>query len=156
MSLEEALSDYKEEIIPVNKGRITWDRELIFNGLTQRGYDLDFDADIQWGCMPVEALLLSVGGCMAIDVVSILQKMRCPPEAFSVDIEGERKPKPPQYYTKIRMVLRLTGEGLAEDKVARAVSLSREKYCSVYHSLRPDIEYEIEYRINEEAAPAEG
>jgi len=150
MSLDEKLSDYKEEVTPMNRATLTWDRDLVFTATTQRGYDIEFDAEMEWGCMPAEGILLCLAGCMAIDVVSILQKMRCPPEKFSMEIEGERNVTPPQRYLRIRMVLDLTGEGLSEDKVKRAVFLSQEKYCSVYHSLRPDIEVEVAYRINAE------
>ena len=150
MALDDALADYKEQVAPLNKGTLTWERDLVFTATTQRGYDIEFDADMEWGCMPVEGVLLSLAGCMAIDVVSILTKMRCPPESFRMEFEGERNPTPPQRYLRIRQVLFLAGEGLAEDKVRRAVSLSQEKYCSVYHTLRPDIEMEVEVRINEE------
>jgi putative redox protein len=148
MSLDESLSDYKEEVVPLNKGRLTWDRDLVFTGTRQRGYDIEFDANMEWGCMPVEGVLLSLAGCMAIDVVSILKKMRCPPETFSMDIEGERNVTPPQRYNRIRMVLYLAGEGLDEAKVKRAVDLSHEKYCSVFHTLRPDIEVEVDVKIS--------
>jgi putative redox protein len=148
MSLDESLSDYKEEVVPLNKGRLTWDRDLVFTATTQRGYDIEFDANMEWGCMPVEGVLLSLAGCMAIDVVSILQKMRCPPESFSMEIEGERNVTPPQRYNRIRMLLNLGGEGLDEAKVRRAVDLSHEKYCSVYHTLHPDLDVEVEVKIN--------
>ena len=149
MSLDESLNDYKEEVVPLNKARLTWDRDLVFTATTQRGYDIEFDANMEWGCMPVEGVLLSLGGCMAIDVISILTKMRCPPEGFSMDMEGERNVTPPQRYNRIAMVLHLIGEGLDEDKVQRAVKLSHEKYCSVFHTLRPDLEVSVDVKINE-------
>jgi len=148
MSLDESLSDYKEQVVPMNRATLTWDRDLVFTATTQRGYDIEFDADMEWGCMPVEGVLLSLAGCMAIDVVSILNKMRCPPEKFSMEIEGERNVTPPQCYNRIDMILDLTGNGLTEEKVKRAVDLSQEKYCSVFHSLRPDIEVGVTYRIH--------
>jgi putative redox protein len=153
MSLEESLSDYKEQVTPLNKATLTWDRDLVFTATTQRGYDIEFDAEMEWGCMPLEGLLLSLAGCMAIDVVSILTKMRCPPATFSMEIEGERNVTPPQRYKKIHMVLHLSGENLVEEKVMRAVSLSHEKYCSVYNCLKPDIEVTVEVKI--EDPPAE-
>jgi len=152
MSLDESLSDYKEQVVPMNRATLTWDRDLVFTATTQRGYDIEFDADMEWGCMPVEGVLLSLAGCMAIDVVSILKKMRCPPEKFSMEIEGERNVTPPQRYNRIDMILDLTGNGLTEEKVKRAVDLSQEKYCSVFHSLRPDIEVGVTYRIHATAS----
>lgn len=147
MSTDE-LGEYKAEVTPINKATLKWDRDLIFNALTPRGYDLDFDANIEWGCMPVEALLMCLGGCMAIDVISILEKMRQKPEALEIEMEGERSPTPPQRYLRTKLRLILTGEGLEAAKVRRAVDLSREKYCSVYHSLREDIVHEVEIVIN--------
>ena len=74
--LDETLTDYKSKISQVNKATITWDKELIFIGRTNRGYEVEYDAAQQWGCSPTETLLLSVAGCMGIDMVSFLQKMK--------------------------------------------------------------------------------
>lgn len=145
--LEESLGGYKEKIIPVNKGSVTWDKELIFKGRTQRGEELDFDAHLQWGCSPTESLLLSVAGCLAIDCVSFLQKMKAVITKFKVDIAGERKPTPPQYYTKMVMVIHISGENITPKKMDKVIALSQEKYCSVYHSLRKDLEVKVSYII---------
>jgi putative redox protein len=141
-------SDYKAEVNPDIKATLEWQSDLVFSSSTQKGYDLDFDANNQMGCMPIEGLLLSLAGCMAIDVIAILDKMRCKPDTFSMDIQGERNPTPPQRITRIHLVLNMTGDNLQEEKVRRAVSLSEEKYCSVKHSLREDIEVTTDIRIN--------
>jgi len=141
-------SDYKTSVEPEMKAFLEWQSDLVFTASTQRGYDMEFDANIQMGCMPVEGVLLSLAGCMAIDVVAILEKMRCKPETFSMNIVGERNPDPPQSIKRVHMVLNLTGDNLQEDKVRRAVSLSEEKYCSVRHSLREDIEITTDIHIN--------
>lgn len=148
--LEQELKGYKEKITPVNKGTLTWERELIFLGRTQRGYEIEFDAHQQWGCSPTEALLLSVAGCMAIDVVTFLQKMRGELSSFKIEIIGERNPTPPQYYKRIEMILHISGKNITEKQVSRAVALSHEKYCSVYHSLRKDLEVKVDYILNSE------
>ena len=145
--LEGSLGGYKEKIIPVNKGSVTWDKELIFKGRTQRGEEIDFDAHLQWGCSPTESLLLSVAGCMAIDCVAFLQKMKAVISQFKINITGERKPTPPQYYTKIEMLIHVSGENITPKKMDRVISLSQEKYCSVYHSLRKDLEVKVSYVI---------
>ncbi|MHC4469835.1 MAG: OsmC family protein [Planctomycetota bacterium] len=148
MSAEKPLTEYKNGVAPVNRATLRWDRDLVFTATTPRGYDLEFDAKTEWGCMPVEGLLMSLAGCMAIDVVSILTKMRCEPSGLTMEIEGERNPDPPQRFTRFRLVLSLDGDGLDEAKVRRAVSLSEEKYCSVLHSLREDVETVTEIRLN--------
>jgi putative redox protein len=146
-SLEQSLQGYKEKIMPVNKGTLTWDKDLIFLGRTQRGYEIDFDAQAQWGCIPTESLLMSVAGCLAIDCVSFLQKMKVVISKFKVEITGERNPTPPQYYTTIEMKILIAGENITPKKMDRVISLSQEKYCSVYHSLRKDMKVNVTYVI---------
>ncbi|KAF0184128.1 MAG: hypothetical protein FD164_454 [Nitrospirae bacterium] len=148
-NLADSLKGYKEKINPVNKATLEWDRDLIFVGRTQQGYEIEFDANVQWGCKPTDALLLSLAGCMGIDVVMFLQKMRSQIAGFKIVITGERNPDPPQYYKKIDMVLHIGGKELDPKKVARAVALSHEKYCSVYNSLRKDMEVTVDYVLEE-------
>ncbi len=147
--LKEELQGYKAKITPVTKTTLTWSRDLVFAGTTPQGYELDFDADAQWGCMPTEALLLSLGGCMAIDIVSILKKMRMDISQFRIDISGERNPDPPQYFKAVAMTLHLAGQNLDPRRIERAIALSREKYCSVYNSLRPDLDLKVLYLLEE-------
>ncbi|MGE5173505.1 MAG: OsmC family protein [Betaproteobacteria bacterium] len=143
--LETSLDDYKSKIQHVNKATLTWDKDLIFVGRTQRGYEVEYDAQQQWGCSPTETLLLSVAGCMAIDMVSFLKKMKCEIKTYKMDIVGERNPTPPQYYTSMEMIISVNGAGLTDKKLERAISLSHEKYCSVYHSLRKDMKMKVDY-----------
>jgi putative redox protein len=143
--LDQSLDDYKSKISHVNKATLTWDKDLIFIGRTTRGYEVEYDAQMQWGCSPTETLLLSVAGCMGIDMVSFLKKMKCEIKSYKMDIMGERNPTPPQFYTAIEMVISVTGAGLTAKKIERAISLSHDKYCSVYHSLRKDIKVKVDY-----------
>jgi putative redox protein len=130
-----ALGDYKVKILPVNKARLALERDLYFTGTTQRGYEVEFDVKYEEGCSPTETLLLSIAGCISIDVVHILRKMRCTISKYEVEAEGARNLTPPQYYTSPK-------------KIDRAIDLSLNKYCSVYHSLRPDIEVNVTYEID--------
>mgnify|MGYP005863837427 CR=1 FL=1 len=90
---------------------------------------------------------------MAIDVVMFLQKMKAMIADFKMEIIGDRNPTPPQYYKSIEIIMSIAGKGLDEKKVDRAVRLSHEKYCSVYNSLRKDLEVKVKY-ILEEKEPA--
>lgn len=153
--LEESLKGYKENVAPVLKGTLKWERDLLFTARTQRGYEIEFDAHIQWGCAPTESLLLSLSGCMGIDVVIFLQKMKAKLTNFKIEIIGERNPTPPQYFNAVEMILHISGENITQKQVERAVSLSQEKYCSVYHSLRKDLKVSVKYIINEEAVTKE-
>jgi putative redox protein len=149
-SLEQSLEGYKGNVNPLNKLTVELDKDLIFLARTQRGYEIDFDAKVEWGCMPTEALLAGVAGCLAIDVVSFLRKMRAEITAFRVDVTGERNPTPPQYYKAIDLMIYIKGKGITENKMERAISLSKEKYCSVYHTLRKDLRHEVRYEITNE------
>ncbi len=148
-SLEESLQGYKEKIIPLTKSTLTWRKDLTFVGTTPQGYEIEFDANAQEGCKPTEALLLSLAGCMGIDIVMILQKMRVAVRGFSMDLTGERNQAPPQYFKAIDMVLHIAGKNLDSKKVDRAVSLSHDKYCSVYNSLRKDMDVNVRYVLEE-------
>ena len=144
-SLKESLTGYKEKILPTNKGSLEWEKDLIFNARTQMGYEVEFDARMQWGCSPTETLLMSLAGCMAIDAFSFLQKMKVEISSFKIDFSGERNPDPPQYYKSIDMVIHIAGKGATPKKLDRAIALSQDKYCSVYHSLRRDIDFTVSY-----------
>lgn len=148
-NLDDSLKGYKEKILEINKGTLTWDKDLIFSARTQMGYEVEFDANLQWGCAPTETLLMSVAGCMAIDVFYFLRKMRADISSFKIDFTGTRKPDPPQYYKIIDLKILVTGTGLTPKKLDRAISLSHDKYCSVYNSLRKDIDVKVSYEIKD-------
>ena len=89
-------------------------------------------------------LLLSLAACMAIDVLMILQKSRVPIEDMAVTVEGERAEEHPRRYTQIRIAYSLEGpEEEHERRLRRAVDLSRDRDCSVIHSLRTDIDITV-------------
>ena len=141
------LTGYKKEILPVNKARLTLERDLYFIGMTQRGYEVEYDVKYEEGCSPTETLLMSLAGCLSIDVVHILRKMRCDVTHYEIEFEGARKPDPPQYYKTFDFMIHISGEGITPKKIDRAIALSQNKYCSVYHSLRSDIEVNVKYSI---------
>ncbi len=147
--LQAGLEGYKQKVSTENKATLTWDKDLIFVGRTQRGYEIDFDAKVEWGCMPTESLMLSLAGCMGIDAMFFLKKMRAEVESFKIDVTGERNPVPPQFYKAIHMHISISGKGLTAKKMDRVISLSQDKYCSVYHSLRPDMKVTVDYSILE-------
>ena len=145
---EPELSGYKDQILPVNKSRLTLQRDLYFVGTTQRGYEVEYDVRYEEGCSPTETFLLSIAGCISIDVVHILRKMRCEIAHYEMSAEGTRNLTPPQRYTSVGLMIHLSGKGITPRKVDRAIDLSLNKYCSVYHSLRKDITVNIKYQID--------
>jgi putative redox protein len=128
---------------------LTWKGEgLLFGAKTAHGaVDLASRLDEPGnGVTPMELLATALGGCTAMDVASILIKMRQPLEAFSVEVGGERAEEHPRKFTSIEVVYRLKGD-LDERKVQRAISLSEEKYCSVEATLRPALPITSRYEI---------
>ncbi|PKN75760.1 MAG: hypothetical protein CVU52_05840 [Deltaproteobacteria bacterium HGW-Deltaproteobacteria-10] len=147
--LNDSLSSYKQNINPVVKTSLVWQRDLIFTGSTPQGYEIEFDANAQWGCKPTESLLLSLAGCMGIDIMTILTKMRLKIASFRIETKGERNEQPPQYYKTVEMVMHIAGKNLDPVKVERAIALSRNKYCSVFNSLRPDLVLNIRFVLED-------
>lgn len=144
------LTGYKATIPPVNRATLTLERDLIFVARTQRGYEVEYDPNFEWGCSPTETLLTSLAGCLAIDVVSFLRKMRAEITSFKINASGERNPTPPQYYKSIELIIDISGKGITPKKIEKAISLSQEKYCSVRHTLRNDIKVDVKYNITHE------
>ena len=124
--------------------RSQWVGGLRFEASGRAEVPVVVDGDGEAGPTPMESLLIALASCMGSDVVDILTKMRVPFDALTVRVEGDRRPEPPRRYTTLRLVYEVEGvpEG-AEDKLRRAVDLSRDTYCSVLHTLRPDLDLTI-------------
>jgi len=115
-----------------------------YEGGDSTGAPVLLDAKGGKGPGPMDALLLAVAGCMAADIQVILERSRVPLTGLRAVVEGDRAPAHPKRYTRIGMTFSLEGPGAEHQaKVQRAVDLSREKFCSVVHTLRPDIQLEI-------------
>jgi putative redox protein len=97
---------------------------------------------------PTEALLASLGACGAIDVASLLRKMREAPDAYEVRVSGTQRSEHPRVYTSITISHRLTGTS-AEAQVRRAIALSIGRYCPVYAMLAPTVPIRVEYQIRD-------
>lgn len=82
------------------------------------------------GSSPMELILMGLGGCMSMDVLSILAKKRVLLEDYEVRLEAERAGEHPRIFTRINIKFTLYGEGIPPEAVARAIQLSEEKYCS--------------------------
>jgi len=106
------------------------------------------DGEVREGPTPMDALLIACAGCAGADVVSILKKMKVTLENVSVEITGDRRSEHPKRYTALKYLFRFAGEGMDASKVERAVNLSLDKYCSVLHSLNPDIQLEHEIELS--------
>ena len=96
---------------------------------------------------PMQALLGALGGCTAMDVISILRKMRQQVKAYEVLLEGERAEEHPRVFTSIEIVHRVTGVDLNPAMIARAIELSEARYCSVHAMLAPAVKMTSRYEI---------
>ncbi len=107
---------------------------------------IEIDGDNGSAPGPMLVLLLAAAGCTAADVVLILEKTRVELSALSVEVDGTRREQDPRRYEAVHFRYRIRGKGLDDAKATRAVSLSVEKYCSVMHTLAPDVKitYDVE------------
>jgi putative redox protein len=124
---------------------LAWDGDLRFTGRAD-AVTLTLDADRVAGPTPVQVLAFALAGCMAADVVSILVKGRLPLAGLRTRLTGERRDEQPRYFTKIALHFAVTGD-VPADRLERAIALSREKYCTVWHSMRPDIAFTTTFEI---------
>lgn len=118
---------------------LRWQEGLVFRGGEPGGPETTIDGDNAAAPGPMLTLLLAAAACTSADVVLILGKMRVSLREFRLEASGERRAEEPRRYTTIHLEYHLAGDGLDEQKARRAIDLSIEKYCSVLHSLAPDI-----------------
>jgi putative redox protein len=124
---------------------LTWAGDLRFAAST-RGGALTLDGDSRAGPSPVDALAASLAGCMAMDVVDILAKGRYTVHALEAKLVAERAASPPRRFLRVTLQFLVRG-AVPASAIDRAINLSRDKYCSVWHSLRTDIELLTSYEV---------
>ncbi|MBT9431737.1 OsmC family protein [Candidatus Sodalis endolongispinus] len=114
------------------QARVKWVEGLSFIGESASGHQIIMDGNSgEKATSPMEMLLMSAGGCSAIDVVSILQKGRADVRDCEVKLTSTRREEAPRLFTHINLHFVVTGRDLTDKTVERAVALSAEKYCSV-------------------------
>ncbi len=128
------------------EAELVWAGDLKF-GATSGSTAIVVDGDSGAGPSPMQLVAEGVAGCMAIDVVLILRKGRHTLRGLRVSFSGERLPEPPRRYTHITLTFHVTGDVPAA-AVERAIALSRATYCSVWHTLRQDIELTTTFSIH--------
>jgi putative redox protein len=125
-----------------------WKQGMLFEGRSESGHAIAFDATPEHasGPSPMEAVLAALCGCTSVDVVSILQKKREPITGLTVSATAEQAEAPPRVFTRIHLVYRISGN-VTKKAAEDAVTLSKEKYCSVSLMLdkAAEIDYSIEY-----------
>jgi putative redox protein len=125
---------------------LEWEGGLRFRGRAGER-ELRLDGDSVSAVSPVEALVLALAGCMASDLVHILVKGRVEPKALAARLIAERAPEEPRRLMKVDLRFAVRGS-VPADKIERAIALSRDKYCSVWHSLRPGIAFTTSFEVS--------
>jgi putative redox protein len=137
------------------KAKIKWVEEATFVGESGSGHSVLMDGPPELGgrnlgVRPMEMMLLGLGGCTSFDVMHILKKARQPVADCVVELEAERAETEPKVFTRIHVHFIVSGHGLKESQVKRAVELSAEKYCSASIMLaRSGVEITHDYEIHE-------
>jgi len=125
----------------------------LFIGITPSGHAqvLETDSVRASAATPMELLLVALGSCTAVDVITILRKKRERVTAYRVEVRGERRDEHPRAYTRMELRHIVRGHNVSEKAVASAIELSVTKYCSVAATLRPGVEIATSYEIVEES-----
>ena len=125
---------------------LTWRGDLRFTAASA-GVEITLDSQSKAGPSPPQALAMALAGCMAIDVADIVAKGRHQLKAFETAITGWRADDPPRRYLRFTIHFSVTGD-VPLQAVERAIQLSRDKYCSVWHSLQRDTILETTFEVH--------
>lgn len=135
--------------------RVTWSNGLSFDGTGPSGFSVPVGADpgvggAGDGFRPLELLALSLAGCTAMDVMSILNKKREQVSGFEVLLHGKRHTEHPKVFTAAKLHYQVTGRNISEAAVRRAIELSVTKYCPAFAMLVKAFPIETVYEIYEQ------
>ena len=136
------------------QARVKWLDHMSFVGESGSGHSVVMDGSPEHGgrnlgLRPMEMMLIGLGGCTAYDVVLMLQKSRQRIVDVEVTLDADRADEVPAVFTAVRVHFRVIGHALSEKHVARAVTLSRDKYCSATRMLEPHVDITCTWEIVE-------
>ncbi len=139
-----------------NEATLHLDSDLRFTATTGSGFSVQLDSylgdDSTAAASPMEMVLVALGGCTAMDVISVLRKMRQDIASYDLKLSGERAEGHPRTYTSILMTHRIGGTGVGESNARRAIELSMTKYCPVFAMLSPGVAIREVYEIRDTAS----
>jgi putative redox protein len=124
---------------------LVWERDLVLSGRAGEA-EMTLDSASIAGPSPVQALCFALAACMAMDVVHILKKGRHELKGLRLRLAAERAPQDPRRVTAVVMTYTISGN-VPGEQIQRAINLSRDKYCSVWHSMREDITLEATFTV---------
>ena len=152
------MSDHAADaVVPPKTTVLTLVGGLHFRATTPTGFTVDVDSRIDAGeravaPSPMELQLIALGGCGAMDAISILRKMRQHVTAYEVRLTYTRASEHPKVYTSVQIVHALRGDCLAESNVHRAIQLTMVRYCPVFAMLYPKVAITEHYELTDEAS----
>jgi len=130
------------------QANVKWVEGDTFIGKSDSGHNVIFDTGSDGAApSPMEMVLMSVGCCSSVDVVSILKKARQDVTDTRVELSSERAESAPRVFKKINLHFVVTGNDVSEKHVERAVKLSAEKYCSVALMLEASVEVTHSFEV---------
>ncbi len=154
------MSGEGNDVMPPNDETVLRLRgDLRFTATTPSGFEVDIDSMAAPGGMlaaptPMELQLVALGGCTAMDVLSILRKMRQDVVEYEVRLTNHRAAEHPKVYTAIGLLHVVRGRDLSEANVRRAIELTMTRYCPVFAMLHPTVAITERYELIDESAGA--
>lgn len=133
---------------------VRWIEGLQFVGVSGSSHSVVLDTDTEHGgrdtaATPMELVLIALGGCTGMDVVSLLRKMRVNFHNLEIRVKGDRREEHPRIFTSIELEYVVYGTGIDRDAVKRAIELSQQKYCSVSALIQPACPVQWSFQIVE-------
>jgi putative redox protein len=137
------------------KTKVTWQTGMSFTGSAESGFSIQLGAGPEVGgaddgFRPLELMGISLAGCTAMDVISILRKKQQAVTAFDVSVDADRATDHPRVFTHMVVTYRITGHGIDESALLRAIELSAVKYCPAQAMLGRVAPMELRYEIFDE------
>ena len=137
------------------KGKLVWNSGMSFSGLTDSGFTVPMDASVDHGGAnegprPMELILLGLGGCTAMDTISILQKKRQEVTDFEVQVHAGRATEHPKVITDAIIEYMVTGRNLDEAAIVRAIELSATRDCPAQAMFGKLMPIELKYHLYED------
>jgi putative redox protein len=132
----------------INKIEVSWKGKMLFESVAPEGKVMidasEDDGGQGKGLRPKAMMLTSLAGCTAMDVASLLKKMRAEVADFKIEVEGNLTEENPKIYNKVKVTYKFFGTDFQKQKIEKAVNLSVETYCGVMHMFRQFAEVTIE------------
>jgi len=137
------------------KTKVTWQEGMHFSGTADSGFNIKLDSKEEVGgagkgFIPMELMALSMAGCTAMDVISILRKKRQDVTDFEVHVDAPRAEEHPRVFTSAVIEYVVTGHGVEEKAVRRAIELTAKSYCPAQAMLGKIMPIDLHYQIFEE------